>query len=566
MSLLKKKKLGDMLLEIGKITPVQLDRELKRQKASGKRLGEMFVEDQIITEDELLDILESQLGIKRVNLENYAIDENIVKSIPEVLARKYLMVPVSFRNNKVDVVMSDPLNIFALDDVQISSGFEANPLIASKEEIIKAIDKYYSSSYVEKAAEELKKEQLANTESKEEKESNELDDVKNAPIVKLVDSIIDNAVKDRASDIHVEPFENYIKIRYRIDGELQEVLKLPAENKGAFTTRVKILANLNIAERRLPQDGRIITMAGNQPVDLRVSVLPTVHGEKIVIRILKRNSYMLSMDKLGLQEDDQSKMAEIIKSTHGIVLVTGPTGSGKSTTLYTILSQLNSNSKNIVTVEDPVEYTVEGVNQVSVNTKAGLTFASGLRSILRQDPDIVMIGEIRDGETAEIAVRAAITGHLVLSTLHTNDAPSTVVRLVDMGIEPYLIATSIAGIIAQRLVRKICTSCVEEYEASQEEKKILGINPFNRVVLHRGRGCKVCKGTGYMGRQGVYEIMEINREIREAIMSGMNSDKLMDLGLKNGMKTLKNACIEAVLNGTTTVEELIKTSYSNEEI
>lgn len=560
-----KKKIGDMLVEMGQITQAQLNEALRRQKVSGKRLGEILIEDGLITEDDILSLLEIQLGIKRIYLEEVNAEEKAYSSIPENLARKYTLIPIDIVDEKIHVVMSDPLNIFAIDDVRIASGYEVEPFISSKEEIEKAIAKYYAGQGVQKAAEELQQEHLSKdkkeNEKEKEKESKEFDEIKNAPVVKLVDTIIANAARARASDIHIEPFESHLKVRYRIDGELQEVLKAPKETAPAMITRIKILANLNIAEKRIPQDGRILTVVDGNSIDLRVSVLPTIHGEKIVIRILKRDSFLLGKEQLGLDDDDMEKLNRIIKSPHGIILVTGPTGSGKSTTLYTILSDLNSPDKNIVTVEDPVEYMLEGINQVNVNVKAGLTFAAGLRSILRQDPDIIMIGEIRDSETAEIAVRAAITGHLVLSTIHTNDAPSTVTRLVDMGIEPYLVSTSLSGVVAQRLVRKICPYCKMEYEASEHEKHILGFEKGAKLKLYKGQGCVNCNNSGYRGRMGVFEIMEIDREIREKIINSKDVDQIGEAARLNGMKTLQDYCRNLVIRGETTVDELVKTAF-----
>lgn len=559
----QKKRLGDMLVELGTITPEQLEEELKRQKITGKRLGELLIEDGLLTENEMLSLLEVQLGIPRVYLNMLVVDEKAVKIIPQSLAVRYNLIPVYFNEDKISVAMSDPLNIFALDDVKIASGYEVEPLLSTQDEIKRAIDKYYSAQMVKKVADELSKEQAVKADE-DSKIENNFDDIRNAPVVKLVDSVVDNAVKARASDIHIEPFENFVKIRYRIDGELQEVLKTPKDTMGALVTRIKILANLNIAEKRVPQDGRIITQADGKPVDLRISTLPTVNGEKIVIRILKKDNFLVDKERIGLSKEDENKLEDMIKSPHGIILVTGPTGSGKSTTLYTILKDLNKPNRNIITVEDPVEYSMEGINQVNVNTKAGLTFAAGLRSILRQDPDIIMIGEIRDNETAEIAIRAAITGHLVLSTIHTNDASSTAYRLIDMGIEPYLVATSLSGIISQRLVRKICPRCIEEYEATDYEKDILGVARDERLILHRGRGCKQCNDTGYKERIAAFEIINMDRETREAIMKGVNIDEFKDLCRAKGMKTLRDSCERLVLEGITTVDELIKIAYLKE--
>ncbi|KOA21420.1 type II secretion system protein E [Clostridium homopropionicum DSM 5847] len=558
MSVLNKKRLGDLLVEAGKITEQQLKTELDRQRQTGIKLGELLVKDKILSEEDIIDVLEFQLGIKRVYLDMLKLDRKAVRAIPEGLAKKYSLIAIGYEGNKIKVAMSDPLNLFAIDDVSIATGREVILFIDTKSNIDKVIDRYYSTEYVEKAAEELSK----STYKEEVKEGlGDTDDVKNAPIVKLIDSIINNAVKAKASDIHIEPFENYIKIRFRVDGSLQEVLKAPKETLGSLIARIKILASLDIAEKRIPQDGRIITKIDNEPIDLRVSSLPTVFGEKIVIRILKRSNFLLGKEQLGMSKDDMEIMERIIKSPYGIILVTGPTGSGKSTTLYSMLNELNGIKSNIITVEDPVEYMMEGINQVNVNTKAGLTFATGLRAILRQDPDIIMIGEIRDNETAEIAVRAAITGHLVLSTIHTNDAASAIVRLEDMGIEQYLVAASLTGVIAQRLVKKICPKCKEAYDANEAEKNLLGEEPENPLKLYRGVGCNYCNNTGYYGRTGIYEIMEITREHRVIMQGSHDLDEIRKISIENGAKTLKMSCVDLVLRGETTIDELTTVAF-----
>lgn len=559
-----RKRLGDMLVKSGRMTLEQLDYVLKKQKSTGRRLGELLVEENIVSENDILNILELQLGVKRVKLDEVEVDTDAVKTISANLANKHNVIPISIRRSKVQLVMSDPLNIIALDDVRIATGYSVEPYIASSVEIKEAIKKYYSTQYVMKAADELSKEQFSNRVEAKEDETDALEEIKNAPVVRLVDSIIENAVRARASDIHIEPFEKYVRVRYRVDGELSEVLKTQPDTLGALITRIKILADLNIAEKRLPQDGRIMTTIDNKEVDLRVSILPKVNGEKVVIRILNKENFLVGKENLGISGSEVKKLDKFISNPHGIILVTGPTGSGKSTTLYTMLNELNTESKNIITVEDPVEFLMEGVNQVSVNTKIGLTFAAGLRSILRQDPDVIMIGEIRDAETAEIAIRSAITGHLVLSTLHTNDAPSSMLRLADMGIEPYLIATSVVGVIAQRLVRKVCPSCAEEYEASEYEKSILEIKGNMPIMLKKGRGCNVCGNSGYKGRIGIYEIMEVTREHRDMIMKGCSTDELRDLSIEKGMSTLRTACAVHVLKGTTTMDEFMRVAYLKE--
>lgn len=554
MAIAEKRRLGDILVNAGKITSYELQEALRSQKILGKKLGEILVENKIISELDIIEAVEEQTGILSIDLNEVDFDTKVMKLVSQNLCNKYTLIPFGFNEHKIKVAMSDPLNIFAVDDINISTGFEVEVYIASKSSIQKFVDIYYSSEEVNKAAEELSRETLESKTSEVNVE--DIDDVKNAPVVKMIDYMFRNSIEMRASDIHIEPFEKEIRIRYRIDGELKTVNRLGIESLAPLAARIKILAGLNIAEKRVPQDGRIITKVGNNEVDLRVSILPVVNGEKIVIRILNRNSYKVGKEVLGMSEENLAKLKDIISNPHGIVLVTGPTGSGKSTTLYTILSELNSDNVNIITVEDPVEYTLNGINQVNVNNKAGMTFASGLRSILRQDPDIIMIGEIRDSETAEIAVRSAITGHLVMSTLHTNDAASSITRLVDMGVEPYLVSTSVVGVIAQRLVKKICPNCKEAYEASIYEKRMLIGDENAPLTLYKGVGCGHCNNTGYLGRIGVYEIMEITREHRDAINETNNPNIIKDISLKNGMSTLGEEGKKLVLQGITTMREL----------
>jgi len=566
MSLAFKKKLGNILVENGKISEVQLMQALDKQKNTKKKLGEVLIEEGLITEEEIFEVLRLQLGFNRVYLDGMVIDEEVIKKVPLAIAKKYTLIPFELNGYVLSVAMEDPLNFFAADDVRITSGCEVQIFLATKSEINKAIDKYYSGQNVAKAAEELSKQNEMSAEEKEKqmKEAMAEEEINNAPIVKLVDSILKDAIKARTSDIHIEPFDNYVKIRYRIDGQLHEKQRLSKDSLASLVTRIKILSNLNIAEKRIPQDGRIKMKSDNKEIDMRVSVLPTIYGEKIVIRILNTNNFNITKEQLGMDPDDLEKLDRIIQAPYGIILATGPTGSGKSTTLYSILKELNRDDVNIVTVEDPVEYMLEGVNQVNVNAKAGLTFASGLRSILRQDPDIVMIGEIRDSETAEIAIRAAITGHVVLSTIHTNDAPSTVVRLMDMGIQSYLVGSSVVGIIAQRLVRRICPHCAEEYTASDYEKRILGVDPSEDIKLYRGVGCLKCDETGYSGRLGVYEILEVTKEIRNLITKKADVEEIKQAAIRNGMKTIRKACENLVLNGRTTIDELIRTAFVKE--
>lgn len=559
-----KKRLGDILVQAGKISQGDLINALKKQAISGKRVGEILTDEGLVTEEDILEVLEVQFGIKRVKLDSITIEDVALKKVPEALAKKYSLMPIAIKNNIIQIAMSDPFNILAIDDIRIATGLRVDKVLATQTSIRNAIESCYTKQYAENVARELVNQER---DARKEKEISEPEEVKfdtDAPVVKLVDTIIQNAVRIKASDIHIEPLEKSIRVRNRIDGELQKAIEIPKESQNTLLTRMKILADLNIAEKRVPQDGRILTIVDGQEIDLRVSVLPTIHGEKIVIRILSRSSELITKESLGMRPNDLEVLNNIMQKPFGIILVTGPTGSGKSTTLYAVLNELNTENRNIITVEDPVEYALNGVNQVNVNVKAGMTFASGLRSILRQDPDVIMIGEIRDGETGEIAIRAAITGHIVLSTLHTNDAPSTIARLADMGIEPFLISTSINGVIAQRLVRKVCSKCNQEYEATLHEKKLLEVDTEESLILHKGSGCPVCNFTGYKGRIGIYEIMEVTREVRDAITLGSTSDEIKDIAIKGGMRTLKDSCIERVIEGVTTVDELMRVAFVKE--
>lgn len=553
-------RLGDLLVKANKITRSQLMEILELQKIKKKKIGELIVEEGLLTEEEIIEVLKEQLGIDMVILSSIDIHDRAVNMVSEGLCKKYDIFPFNIEDGVIKVAVSDPLNIFAIDDVEINTGCKVIPYIATKEEIRNATEKFYSGRSVENAINEINK-SVTSSNSKAD-EIDKMDDVKNAPTVKLVDSLLKNAVEQRASDIHIEPYEKYIRVRFRIDGVLKEISTFSIDVLSGIVTRIKILADLNIAERRVPQDGRIVTKINNKNIDMRVSILPLITGEKVVIRILDRSNYKVGREKLGMNKDDLQKLDDIISSPYGIILVTGPTGSGKSTTLYTVLSELNDSQNNIVTVEDPVEYSLEGINQINVNSKVGLTFASGLRSILRQDPDIVMIGEMRDSETAEIGIRAAITGHLVLSTLHTNDAPSSIVRLVDMGIEPFMVATALKGVIAQRLVRRVCPHCKEEHVADIAEKKILGLDENKYAVHYKGKGCAACNYTGYAGRMGVYEIINIDRELKDLILKTTNSDEVKDLAIKKGMKTLAMSAKELVLSGQTTIEEMMKIIFA----
>ena len=553
----KKMRLGDILIEAGILTIDQLEDALVLQKQKNKKLGELLIDEKILTEEQILGVLEYQLGIPYVDLNKYYIDPKAPKIISESLAKKHNLIPIGMNRGKLMLAMSDPLDMIATDDIRITTGLELDLVISSKNDIKKAINIYYDSTELaEKAVEEFK----SQSDVQEIDDDIEDEDIINAPMVRLVNTIISQAVRSKASYIHIEPFEKNVRIRYRVDGELKEVMSPAKSTHSALVTRIKIMGKMDISEKRIPQDGRVETIIENHAIDMRISVLPTVYGEKIVIRLLDRNAIIVGKEELGFTPHNLELFDKIIKAPEGIILLTGPTGSGKSTTLYTILKELNQINKNIITVEDPVEYRLNGVNQVQVNTKAGLTFASGLRSILRQDPDIVMVGEIRDAETAQIATRAAITGHLVLSTLHTNDTASSISRLIDMGIETYMVSSSVMGIIAQRLVKKICTKCKESYEATKEELHFLGTD--EPVTLHKGKGCNACSGTGYSGRTAIHEVLVMDREIRNLINEKKSIDEIKDIARTKGLKTLNESCRDLVLSGTTTMEQLIKITYS----
>ncbi|MCT4565299.1 MAG: ATPase, T2SS/T4P/T4SS family [Maledivibacter sp.] len=553
----KRKRLGDLLIEAELITLEQLSEALTIQRSSGKKIGEILTNSGLITEMQIIEVLEFQLGIPHMDLEKHYIDPDIPNLISEDLARRHTLIPVSKKANRLMVAMADPLNIFAIDDVKIATGLDVEPVISTGKGILDAIDEYYGKQSAEKAIEDFKSQyKVDNIENIDDEI---LDEINNAPVVRLVNSIIKQAVKSKASDIHIEPFESKIRVRFRIDGNLQEIMTPAKTTHSAIITRIKIMGKMNIAEKRLPQDGRVEINMDGQEIDLRISILPTVYGEKIVIRLLDRSNFLMSRSQLGFNNHNLDLLTNIMKNPNGIILVTGPTGSGKTTTLYTLLRELNKIDRNIITVEDPVEYRLNGINQVAVNNKAGLTFANALRSILRQDPDIIMIGEIRDSETAQIAVRAAITGHLVLSTMHTNDTASTVTRLMDMGIEPYLVSSSVVGIIAQRLVRRICSYCKVEYTPSEAERNILKID--KTVQLYKGKGCSYCNHTGYRGRISIHEIMTIGKELRIQIDNKEGVDILRKTASKNGTSSLRMNCEELVKNGVTTVKELLRVTY-----
>ena len=564
--MISKRRIGDVLLSLNMLTQEQLDKCLEIQTKNGKKLGEILITEGYLRKDQLNSVLEFQMGVPYVDLSMTDIDPGIPKLISEKLARKHNVIPIKLENGVLTLVMADPFDIVARDDVRIVTGLQNEAIMSSREDIQRALNTFYDSSEVmQKTIEEIRQTNFLDEEDlllQQQQQASE-EEIARAPVVRLVNTIMAQAMKMRASDVHIEAFDKTSKVRYRIDGELKEVMSLPKTSHVAIVTRIKILGGMDIAETRKPQDGRIETVLDGTHIDMRISVLPTVYGEKVVIRILKATSILVTKEELGFSEHNIKRFEQIIKVPEGIILLTGPTGSGKTTTLYAALRELNKPSVNIITVEDPVEYRLEGVNQVQVNAKSGLTFAAGLRSILRQDPDIVMVGEIRDAETAEIAVRAAITGHVVLSTIHTNDAVSTVSRLVDMGCEPFMVSSALMGVVAQRLLKRICPRCKSERVPTIEEMVMLGLD--KPVMLGYGKGCQNCNHTGYSGRQGIHEILVMDREVRNMINSRASSDEIKALARVKGMKTLAESARDLVLTGKTTIEEMIRVTYSVEE-
>lgn len=568
----RKKRLGDLLVDAGVISQDQLVKALGIQKTEKKdtRLGELLIDLGFTNEDQIKKALCEQLKLPGIDLSTVRIPEEIIKLLQESILRKYNLIPFQFSEknpNLIKVAMSDPLDIRAMDDISIITGLQIDRYVATPSNIAATIDRYYGNAEALRVAEQYTREREEQEKAKEA-EKNDANNVAEAPIVRLLGQIVEQAVHQRASDIHIEPLENQVRIRFRVDGVLHEVMRHDISLHAALIARIKIVSGLDISEKRRPQDGRATSIVDRQEYDIRVSVLPTVYGEKVVMRIAQKKALTMDKRDLGFPDEELDKFNRILSHPNGLILVTGPTGSGKSTTLYTALSELNVEGVNIITVEDPVEANLNGVNQVQVNEKAGLTFSSALRSILRQDPDIIMIGEIRDQETAEIAVKASITGHLVVSTLHTNSSANTITRLADMGVENYLIADSVVGVIAQRLVRRVCPVCGVIKEADEKEKRTLGITDPTRRVMIKEPGhkeCVRCGGTGYYGRIGVYEIMPINAELRQAINRGENADVLEEIALKQGMKTLRMGAVEYALRGITTVEEVRRVAFEDED-
>ena len=561
----KRVRIGDLLLSQGMITQQQLDTALSEQKIRKTKLGETLIALGYVSQKDFSDVLSRQLGVESVDLRKEGLQDAAIRLVPEDIMKKYELVPFAIDENNSNILkiaMSDPMYLPAIDDVSLITGMEVVPYFAPTAQIAMQIDRMFGKKQAMEAAAQYQLEHA--DELREEEESASSAEVDNAPIVKIVRTMLEQAIRQGASDIHIEPLERNLRIRYRIDGALREVMDYNTTLLPAMVARVKIMSGLDISEKRKPQDGRLTLQVDNREYDVRVSVLPTVFGEKTVMRLTAKDGLSREKKYLGLTPEDEERLDGILKNPHGIILVTGPTGSGKSTTCYTVLSELNREEVNIITVEDPVEANVDGVNQVQVNVKADLTFANALRSILRQDPDIIMIGEIRDGETAGIAVKASITGHLVISTLHTNSTAASITRLIDMGVEPYLIGDSVVGIIAQRLVRKLCPKCRKAREATDQEKKLLIVPASMPQTVYEPVGCEDCGGIGYRGRTAIYEIMPVTAKLRNRIHDKVTADELQEIAVSEGMSTLRMAAAKKVKEGITSCAEMIKVAYDYE--
>jgi type IV pilus assembly protein PilB len=564
------RRLGDLLVDEGLITPEHLQRALAEQKGTSEKLGSILVRLNLLSEEQLIGFLSRQYGIPSITLSQLDIDPEVVRLVPTQLAKKYEVIPIKRTGNALTLAMSDPTNVFALDDVAFLTNLQVLPVVASQGAIRKAIDRIYDSqtAAITDVLEELDSELTTVQLVGEEEPTVDVIELKEvadeAPLVRLVNMVLVDAIQKGASDVHWEPYEKVFRIRFRIDGVLHEMLTPPKRLEAAILSRIKIMANLDIAERRLPQDGRIKLRYNRREIDFRVSVLPTIFGEKAVLRILDKESLKLDLTQLGFDEWSLTQFQAAIRQPYGMVLITGPTGSGKTTTLYSAIHTLNAPDVNIMTAEDPVEYNLKGVNQVQVNEGIGRTFASALRSALRQDPDVILVGEMRDFETVETALNAAETGHLVFSTLHTNDSPSTVARLVDMGIPAFLVSSSLLLIVAQRLARKVCQDCKEPYDADESALVPYGHVPtgIGRTSFYKGKGCQTCNFTGMKGRIAIYELMSVDDEIRDLILHNAPVAELGEAAKRHGMKTLRQAGLIKVLEGTTTIEEVLKVTVA----
>lgn len=563
----KKLRLGDILVQQGTITEDQLQQALVAQQKDRRRLGEYLVETGITTDEDIASALHLQLGIDRIDLRGIRIPQEVISLVPGSVLRKHSVLPIGFDEGNTNVLllaMADPLDMVAQDDISIITGCVIEPMVSTRTAINSVLDRYFGADEAMSAAEQYAREREQEQQQLDAAAAQEDEALSSAPIVQLVRSIIEQAVRQRASDIHLDALEKQIRVRYRIDGVLVEKMLYDISLLPAIVTRIKILSNMDISEKRKPQDGRMTAVVDHIEYDIRVSILPSSYGEKIVMRLAAANALTRDKADLGLRPWEMKRFDRILAHPNGIILVTGPTGSGKSTTLYTALSELNTEQVNIITVEDPVEANIPGINQVQVNPKADLTFATALRSILRQDPDIIMIGEIRDYETASIAVQASVTGHLVVSTIHTNSAAATVTRLIDMGVESFLLADSLVGIMAQRLVRRLCTACRKARPATEEEKHILGVPTDEERTVYDPVGCPLCGDTGYYGRIGVYEIMEITPKLRHIISTHGTTEDIRDAALSEGMHTLRMSAAEYVLDGTTSLPEMLRITFEED--
>lgn len=551
--------LGNQLVQKGLITREQLWEALRIQSKTGEKLGQILIRLGYVAKIDVMEIIETQKE-SIINL-----DPDVLRIIPAQLVKRYKVIPLRTEGKKLVVAMVDPKNVVAIDDLRLNTGMEIETVSVDAAELEAVIYRYYNIPNIE---EDFAGFDVASYQAEQETINlDEEDTANNAPIIRLVNSIFIRAIEERASDIHVESHAEGMRIRYRIDGMLREKMQLPKKIRAAVISCIKVMSQMDIAEKRVPQDGRIKLKYGQRNIDMRVSTLPTVHGEKVVIRLLeKSNITNYCLEQIGFSKDNFDEVHEILRHSHGMVLLTGPTGSGKTTTLYAALNHLDDVEKNIITIEDPVEYMLEGINQTQVNIKAGMTFATGLRSILRQDPDIIMVGEIRDGETAEIAIRAANTGHLVLSTLHTNNAPGAIIRLVDMGIEPFLLVSSVLGVISQRLVRLICPYCRESYKLERDklERKYINADFDEEITLYRGRGCKKCGQSGYFGRMAIHEVFNIIPQIRPLIINNASVEELRNRALETGMVSLKQDGINKAKQGLTTIQEIMRVAYTED--
>jgi type IV pilus assembly protein PilB len=564
-------RLGELLVRNNLITKEQLTKALEEQKDSGghTRLGSILIKNDLISEPDLTSFLSKQYGVPSINLTEFEIDSAVIKTIPVEIAQKYQIIPVNRAGSTLIIAMSDPSNIFAIDDIKFMTGYNVEVVVASEIAIKTSIDKYYDqTASLADVMSDLEMEDVELVGEEEDVDISSLERAtEDAPVVKLVNLILTDAIRKKASDIHIEPYEKLFRVRYRIDGVLYEVMKPPLKLKNALTSRIKIMAELDIAERRLPQDGRIkIKLGGGKDMDFRVSVLPTLFGEKVVMRLLDKSSLQLDMTKLGYEQDALAYFKREIHKPFGMVLVTGPTGSGKTVSLYSALADLNKTTENISTAEDPVEFNFAGINQVQMHEDIGLNFATALRSFLRQDPDIIMIGEIRDFETAEIAVKAALTGHLVLSTLHTNDAPATINRLLNMGIEPFLVASAVNLITAQRLARRVCTECKVVEEIPVQALIDAGVPPEEapEYVCFKGAGCPKCNNSGYRGRVGFYQVLPMLEEIRELILNGANTAEIKRESMRLGIRTMRQSGLTKLQEGITSFEEVLRVTVADD--